>query len=164
MIEQGRFRSFLCEPPCTTFSPATYSSVRSYSLPEGYDRSCPKTWLENKLAFRSCVLLKHGRPGRRFNRPCGKEQPRRSKMAWMRAWLGLLRLGFQQAVIASCQFGSPHKREFVFLLYGVDAESLEVKCPRGHEHIKIQGSLTKGSAVYTWGLAAHVAQAFSRAL
>ena len=161
MIEQGRFRSFLTEPPCTTFSPAAYPAVRSYLLPEGFDRSCPKTWLGNMLAFRSFVLLRHGL---RFRRPCGKEQPRRSKMAWMQAWLALLRLGFRQAVIASCQFGSPHKKEFVLLLYGLDVERLEVKCPGGHSHVKIQGSLTKGSAVYTWPLAAHIAAEFGRAL
>ena len=74
------------------------------------------------------------------------------------------RLGFLEAVVASCQFGSPHKKEFVFLLHGLDPSRLEVKCPGGHTHIKIEGQLTKGSAVYTWPLAHHLAKEFSRVL
>ena len=101
MIEQGRFAAFLSEPPCTSFSPAAHPAVRSHKVPEGFDLRCPKTFLGNQLANRSFVLLRHGR---RFNRPCGKEQPRRSKMAWTRAWAALRRLGFSEAIIASCQF------------------------------------------------------------
>lgn len=33
MITEGRFRSFLLEPPCTSFSPAAYPCVRSYRQP-----------------------------------------------------------------------------------------------------------------------------------
>ena len=43
MIEQKRFRSFLSEPPCTTFSPAAHPAVRCYEIPEGFNLSCPKT-------------------------------------------------------------------------------------------------------------------------
>ena len=82
----------------------------------------------------------------------------------MRAWRALKRLGFCEAVIASCQFASPHKKEFIFLLHGLDPLRLEVKCPGGHSHVKIQGQLTKGSAVYTWPLAEHLAKEFSRVL
>ena len=151
MIEQKRFRSFLSEPPCTTFSPAAHPAVRSYQQPEGYDMSCPKTFLGNLLANRSFVLLRHGR---RHRTPCGKEQPRLSKMGWLKAWRALCRLGFRESIIASCQFGSPHKKEFKLLTYLLDAEGLEVKCPGGHTHVRIEGSLTKGSAVYVWDLAA----------
>ena len=56
----GHFRSFFVEPPCTTFSPAAYPSVRSYENPVGYDRLCPKTYVGNLLAFRSLLLLRYG--------------------------------------------------------------------------------------------------------
>ena len=161
MIEQKRFRSFLSEPPCTTFSPAAHPAVRSYQQPEGYDMSCPKTFLGNLLANRSFVLLRHGR---RYRTPCGKEQPCLSKMGWLKAWRALCMLGFRESIIASCQFGSPHKKEFKLLTYLLDAEGLEVKCPGGHTHVRIEGSLTKGSAVYVWDLAAHFAKFFSKAL
>jgi hypothetical protein len=49
-----------------------------------------------------------------------------------------------------------YKKEFVFLLSGLDAERLQVKCPGGHRHVKIE--------VYTWPLAMHLAEEFSRAL
>ena len=161
MIESGRFRSFLTEPPCTTFSAAAYPALRSYKVPLGFNPSERRTKHGNLLAYRSFLLLRHGR---RFRRPCGKEQPRRSKMAWLRAWSQLRALGFQESVIASCQFGSPHRKEFLLLTYMLDADSLQVKCPGGHDHVKIQGSLTKQSAVYTHDLAKHLAWHFFRAL
>ena len=85
----------------------------------------------------------------------------------MRAWQAMRRLGFVEAVIVSCQFSSPHNScclFFAFLLHGLDPSRLEVKCPGGHTHVKIQGQLTKRSAVYTWALADHLANEFSRVL
>ena len=161
MIEVGRFRSFLSEPPCTTFSPAAHPALRGYDVPLGYDPSEPRTRTGTLLAFRSFLLLRHGR---RHGRPCGKEQPRLSKMRWLKAWQQLLSLDFTESVIASCQFGSPHKKEFIFVTWGLDGQSLDVRCPGGHEHLVIQGAYTKASAVYTWDLARHLAAHFARAL
>ena len=161
MIEEERFRSYLVEPPCTSFSAAAHPSVRSYEIPLGYDRTEPKTLHGNTPAFRAFVLL---RVGRRKNRPCGLEQPRLSKMAWLQFWQTLLLLGFEESIIASCQFGSPHKKEFRFLLHKVDAKRLDTRCPGGHSHIRIEGRWTKGSAVYTDGLARHLALGFAHAL
>ena len=158
MIESDRFRSFLSEPPCTTYSPAAHPAVRSYAEPLGYDRTDPKTWLGNLLAFRSFLLLRHGR---RFGRPCGTEQPRLSKMAWLEAWARLLELGFEEAIVASCQFD---KKEFRFLIYLLDPNEITTRCPGGHEHVRIEGAHTKKSSVYTWGLAEHLAEAFAKAL
>ena len=78
MIETGRFRSFLTEPPCTTFSAAAHPALRSYKKPLGFAPSEARTKQGNLLAFRSFLLIRHGR---RHRRPCGKEQPRLSKMA-----------------------------------------------------------------------------------
>ena len=161
MIETARFESFMSEPPCTSFSPAAHPAVRSYALPEGFVRTCPKTLDGNTHAFRSFVLLRHGR---RFGRPCGKEQPRLSKMAWLKAWRSLLADGFRESVVASCQFGSIHRKEFRILSYLLDHVALEVKCPGGHEHVPIAGAYTKPSAVYTWDLAKHFAMHFEKAI
>ena len=136
MIEAGRFGSFLTEPPCTTFSAAAYPALRSYAEPLGFCPSEPRTKHGNLLAFRSFVLLRHGR---RFSRPCGKEQPRSSKMRRLGAWSSLLELGFEESIVASCQYGSPHKKEFVFLTFLIDSKTLEHRCPGGHQHVKIQG-------------------------
>ena len=154
-------QAFLSEPPCTTFSPAAHPAVHSYKQPEGFDRLNPKTLIGNILAFRSFALLK---VGRRHRSPCGKEQPRLSKMAWLRFWSTLISLGFEESVIASCQFGSPHRTEFRFLTYLLDSSKLETRCPGGHQHIRIQGGYTKQSVVYTWELSRHLAEAFATAL
>ena len=161
MISSGRFRSFLTEPPCTSFSAAAHPCVRSYQEPLGFDRLNEKTLLGNTLAFRSFALLK---VGFLFGRPCGKEQPRLSKMCWTSFWRDMLRRGFKEAVIASCQFGSPHKKEFRFLTYLLDKDFLEVKCPGGHDHVPIAGAFTKPSAVYVDALGRHLALAYQRSL
>ena len=157
MIEEDRFGAYLLEP----FSPAAHPAVRSYEQPLGYDRQNPKTLHGNILAFRSFVLLK---VGHRKKKPCGLEQPRLSKMAWTEFWASLLGLGFKESIMASCQFGSIHRKEFRFLLYLLDAEGLETRCPGGHPHVKIEGKYTKGSAVYVEALGRHLAKGFADAL
>eukprot|EP00435_Cladocopium_sp_Y103_P018494 s3398_g4.t1 len=157
MLEENRFKSFFVEPPCTTFSPAAHPAVRSYRLPLGFDRSDPKTLHGNLLAFRALVLL---RVGRRCKRPCGLEQSRLSKMAWLDEWRSLLDLGFSEAVVASCMFQSIHRKEFRLLVCMLDAGALDVRCCGGHSHVRIQGAYTKPSATYTDGLALHIASAF----
>ena len=159
MIATGRFRSFLIEPPCTSFSAAAHPSVRSYKQPLGYDRKEKKTLHGNILSFRSFVMLK---VGHRHKRPCGLEQPFLSKMAWLTFWQTMLALGFSEHFIASCMFGSIHKKQFRFLLFLID--DLTVLCEGGHQHVKIEGKWTKGSATYVEGLALHVAKGFQRAL
>ena len=159
MIEEGRFWSFLGEPPCTSFSAAAHPSVRSYKEPLGYDRTEKKTFHGNLHAFRSFTLL---RVGRRKRRPCGLEQPRLSKMVWLSFWRTLLALGFEEAIIASCQFGCLHRKGFRFLVYLLDAVFLEARCQGGHHHIRIEGKWTKGSAVYVDGLGKRLASAFAK--
>ena len=66
-------------------------------------------------------------------------------MAWLDAWAALKRLEFRESVVASCQLRPPYKKESVHISYLLDSDALEVKCPGGHEHVKIQGQ----SAVYT---------------
>ena len=77
-----------------------------------------------------------------------------SKMAWLSAWSFLLN---------SCAFGSPHKKPFRLLGWGLDMEMLKVPCPGGHQHVQIAGKLTKPSAVYQPGVA-EIAQCFAAAL
>lgn len=80
------------------------------------------------------------------------ETPRRSKMAWLSEWNYLLDLpNVQEQVTASCMFGSPFQKEFRFLTCNMEASSIRRKCDRSHFHIRIEGSITKGAAVYTVG-------------
>ena len=162
MLKSKRLRSIMLEPVCTSFSPAAHPSVRSYAVPKGFCRTCPKTLLGNIIAFR-CIALAW------YASLCGApsllEQPRLSKMCWLSCWRFLLACkGFSEAVVASCQFGSIHRKEFRLLLWGIPASELDRRCPGGHSHVPIQGAYTKPSAVYVSELARFFAQAFDRAL
>ena len=145
MMEEQRFRSCLVEPPCTSFSAAAHPSVRSYQEPLGYDRTEKKTFHGILHAFRAFTLLKVGRRKRRL---CGLEQPRLSKMAWLNFWQTLSLLGFEEAIIASCQFGCVHRKEFRLVVFLLDAMFLEARHKGGHHHVRIEGKWT----VYVDGL------------
>ena len=61
-------------------------------------------------------------------------------MAWLKSWKRLLELRLREAILATCQFGSPHKKEFGFLTYLLEHEAMQINCPGGHSHIPIQGA------------------------
>ena len=161
MLQTGKLKSIMCEPPCTSFSPAAHPCVRSYKEPRGFDLSCYKTWLGNLLAFR-CFFLCW--VARNYNRPSLLEQPFLSKMAWLSIWPFLMQRGFSQTSIASCAFGSPHLKKFRLLSYRLDSDLLSVQCQGGHKHVRIEGALTKASAVYVPRLADRFALVFAKAL
>lgn len=161
MVRARRFKSVMLSPPCTTFSAAAHPCVRSYRQPFGFDPSLPKTKLGNILALKCLLILWVAAI---VFCPALLEQPRLSKMCWLIMWKRLLARGLTEAIIASCQFGSPHRKEFRVIGCGLDMKSLEKRCPGGHKHIPIAGALTKPSAVYVPALASHFAKAFSTAL
>ena len=69
------------------------------------------------------------------NRPALAKQPRLSKMAWLAVWRYLVEYqSFEETVVASCQFGSPHRKEFRLLGKGINMKAMERKCPGGHQH------------------------------
>ena len=118
------------------FQPGGTPCRTKLSEPLGFDRLNPKVLLGNRLAFRALLLL---RVGRRCFRPCGAEQSRLSKMCWLALWKSLLELGFEEAVIASCAFGSIHKKEFRLLCYLLDTDFLDRRCSGGHTHVRVEG-------------------------
>lgn len=162
MLQTGRFRSVMLEPPCTTWSPAAHPAVRSYSNPRGFKMTDPKTYGGNITAFRSLIIAY---VAGECNRPCLLETPFLSKMAWLSAWRFLLqKKSFREAICASCAFGSPHLKQFRLLTFGLEAEEMTVRCRGGHKHLRIEGKWTKPSAVYVPALAEHFARFFYRAL
>ena len=132
MIREKRFRSLACEPPCTAFSPAQHPASRSYQQPLGFNRTDPKTLEGTTLALR-CLTIMY--VAYQCAAPALLEQPRLSKMAWLAAWRWLILLGLEEAVVASCMFGSIHRKEFRFLLSGFDVQAFQVKCLGGHQHV-----------------------------
>ena len=162
LIETSRLDSFLVQPPCTTFSPAQHPALRSYQLPRGYNPTEPRTLLGSCLALRSLGLMMISARTEVIGM---LEQSRRSKMAWLPEWRWLVNNGWaHEEWLASCMYGSPHQKEFRFLVTNADSSELHRKCDRQHTHIKVQGGYTKASAVYTDELAAALARCFSREL
>ena len=162
MMFEKRLLSIMVEPVCTTFSPAAHPSVRSYAEPKGYDMTDPKTKQGNIVAFRCLFLLWYASI---CGCPALGEQPRLSKMCWLSIWRFLIEhKDFAEAVVASCQFGFPHKKEFRMLGWGIDMQRMQTKCPGGHEHLRIEGQYTKPSAIYVPALAEHFAAFIHQAL
>ena len=155
MLEEKRILGVLLAPPCTSFSPAAHPAVRSYKQPRGFDRSHPKVLLGNHMAFKSIIIMKFVKEKLLVGI---LEQPRLSKMAWLSGWRWLVQLGCSEAVVAECQFDSPHRKEFRLLCTGVDAGSIDTRCKGGHVHIPIAGKYTKPSAIYTPAFAMHLAK------
>ena len=161
MLQKGRFRSVMLEPPCTTFSAAAHPCVRSYRQPAGFNRLDAKTLLGNMLAFRCFIIVLCAYYA---DRPNLLEQPFLSKMAWLSIWAFLRSLGFSVSVVDSCAFGSIHKKPFRLLSWRLDSFFLTRRCCGGHRHVRIEGAYTKPSSVYVPNLAEHFALAFARAL
>ena len=97
------------------------------------------------LALRSLSLLSLG-----SNAGCPGllEQPRQTKMRKLDEWQRLLELRKAEEVwTASCMFGSIHNKEFVLLFCNMDGQKLHRRCDGSHQHVKIEGKYTQGSAV-----------------
>ena len=162
MIEEGLLDSLMVEPPCTTFSGAAHPCLRSYKNPRGFCPQHDRTLVGTTLALRALCLMYVAAIS---EVAALLEQPLRSKMAWLSEWRSLLQLGLcHEEKLASCMFGSPHMKEFRLLAANIETSNLSRRCDRSHEHIPIQGSWTKPSAVYTDALACEFAESFDRAL
>ena len=162
MVQRRRVRAIALEPPCTTFSPAAYPSVRSYRQPRGYNQKTSKVWLGNRLAFACICLILVAAYAEVL---ALLETPRRSKMAWLDEWRRLLELpNVEEVYTASCSFGSQFQKEFRFLLANMIGANIVKPCTRDHAHVKIQGGLTKGSAVYCEGLVTALGSLFEKHL
>ena len=157
LLESGRLLAFLVAPPCTTFSPAAYPPLRTYKKPLGLYLENPRVVDGTLLAHASLSLMFTAKRTKSLGMA---EQPRRSKMRWLRTWVQMIQLGAKEVHLASCAYGSPHQKEFTFLYINMDASCLHRRCTRDHVHVKIQGQHTKPSAVYCDGLASALASVF----
>ena len=86
-------------------------------------------------------------------------------MAWLREWIYFLdMLLADETWLASCNFGSPHQKEFRILGCNIEIERMNFPCTRDHSHVPIAGSFTKPSATYTDDLARLFASEIARAV
>ena len=164
MLQQQRLRSLLLEPPCTSYSIAAHPALRSHAQPEGFDPSESRTKAANHLTFMCITLLN---VCLKLGIPCLLENPRRSKMFWLRLMKAFLAKPGALAVwLALCAYGSEFLKEFQFVGCWVDAASLHRKCscPPGHSHTPVQGANAKRSAIYCWGLSEALASRFAAAI
>ena len=162
LVQSRKVKAIALEPPCTTFSAAAYPPVRSYQVPRGFNQKSSKVWLGNRLAF-ACLLLVLVASNSLVLALL--ETPRRSKMAWLDEWRRLLEYpNIEETYTASCSFGSQFQKEFRFMLANMKGASLCRPCTRNHKHVRIEGALTKGSAVYCPGLAQAMGELFEKHL
>lgn len=117
MCEEGRLQSFLAAPPCTTFSPAAHPCLRTYKQPLGLDPKHPRVVHGNNIAFSCMGLLLVGR---------------RTRTPGM--------MGADEVHLATCEYGSPHQKEFALLTVTMRAKGLAKKCSRNHVHVKMRES------------------------
>ena len=150
-------------PPLTTFSPAAHPAVRSYDQPLGFDRKERRRLLGNATAFACFIIFI---VAVRVGAPALLEQPRLSKMRWLAVWQWLKGLrGVSENWLASCAYGAPYQKQFALLGHRLDLASIHRKCPPGnHQHIRIEGQLTKQSAIYHLEVASALARVICRAL
>ena len=150
MVQHKRVRAIAIEPPCTSFSPAARPAVRSYKEPRGFCQENPKI-LGRKQAGIQRPSSALGRTLCRGFWTSGDTQEVKNGMA-PRVALPPDPCGHKEVSTASCAFGSIHQKEFRFLTCNMVPDSVSRRCRRDHHHVKIEGQITKGKAVYCPGL------------
>ena len=162
LLGEKRLLAFFLCPPCTTFSIMRRPALRSADVPYGFDVGDPQTRTGNVLANRSCQIMSVGAQ----NDAVGLlETPFSSRLKCMPAYKSVASLPQCQMVRTdSCRFGSIHQKGFRFLGLNIVLDPIALKCICTKKHVQIQGTYTKGSAIYTPKLAEAIALCFSKAI
>ena len=156
LVSERRVKSIMLEPPCTTFSIMRRPRLRSGSRPLGFDVKDPLTLGGNLFACRSGVV---SYTAARHGVVSIWETPFSSYMRHLPCWKAVGRLPEAKEVRTdSCCFGSPHLKSFRFLCVNADVEPLRRRCQCVENHVPVEGSYTKSSAVYVDGLAETLAK------
>lgn len=162
LISARRVRAFMVEPVCTTFSIMRRPALRSKYVPFGFNVWNLQTLTGNQLALRAlqCMALGH-----RFSVPGLLENPYSSLIRHLPSWIAVSRLpGASVCRTDSCRFGSIHLKPFRFLGVHCDLSGLSLKCRCSGKHVRIEGTYTKKSAIYTDQLAEAIAAMFTKAI
>ena len=160
LVKERRIKCFAIEPPCTTFSIMRRPRLRSQQVPLGFDPSNPKTSLGNLLARRSGQVMYIASEADVVGL---WEILFSSYMKHLPAWKAVRRKpNASECRCDSCRFDSPHLESFRFLTVNADARPLAQRCVCRGKHLRIEGSLTKDSAVYTDALASCIASVLAK--
>ena len=146
MLSSGRARSLFLSPPCATFSLAAYPKLGTPAKSERISRGQSRIKIGSALAQRClaffCIAWY-------WDVPTLFVTPRLSRLAWTRWWKAVAgRNGVEEWHLASCRYGSPHRKEFRFLGFGIPKHRLELKCRGGHPHAGLQKAASQGSAAF----------------
>eukprot|EP00435_Cladocopium_sp_Y103_P013731 s39_g3.t1 len=156
LVQNHYVKSMMVEPPCTTFSIMRRPALRSKSCPFGFDPSDPQTLTGTVLAQRAFQLVF---VCARYGVTCVLENPWSSKIKFLPVWQQLVNHPNVDFVRCdSCFYGSIHLKAFAFLGAWADLSHVSGRCTGDHQHIQIQGTLTKKSASYVDGLAEALAR------
>ena len=151
LITSGLIRGFMIEPPCTTFSVMRRPALRNADFPYGFDPQEAKTKVGNELGFRGFQTMELGSS---YGVPGILETPNSSKLKNFESWKRLAAKDNVETVRTdSCRFGSVHLKPFKFMVVEADPTALCKRCCCTGKHVKIEGSLTRESAIYTDELA-----------
>lgn len=162
LLTNGFISGFMIEPPCTTFSVMRRPALRDRDHPFGFDPFEEKTRTGNKLGFRGFQTMSLGST---YGIPGALETPNSSKLKNFESWRRLAEKENVETVRAdSCQFGSVHLKPFKFMVVEADASPLARRCTCKKKHVKVEGALTKDSAVYTDELAETLAKVLGEAI
>ena len=162
LLVNGFISGFMIEPPCTTFSVMRRPALRDRDHPYGFNPFEEKTRIGNKLGFRGFQTMSLGAT---YGIPGALETPNSSKLKNFESWKRLAEKRNVETVRAdSCQFGSVHLKPFKFMVEEADASPLARRCNCKKKHVKVEGALTKDSAVYTDELAETLAKVLGEAI
>ena len=151
LVKERRIKCFAIAPPCATFSIMPRPRLRSQQVPLGFDPSNPG----NLLACRSGQVMYIASEADVVGL---WEILFSSYMKHLPAWKAVRRKpNASECRCDSCRFDSPHLKSFRFLTVNADARPLAQRCVCRGKHLRIEGSLTKDSAVYTDALASCIA-------
>ena len=145
MLEEKRIGAVLLAPPCTTFSPAAWPSLRSYENLLGYCRENPRVLHGNRLAGSAMSIML---TCKRTHSHGMLETPRRSKMRWRKHGEDCLSLVRQKLFWQDVPMVASTSRSLLLKRINMVLSSLARPCTRDHVHVRIQGKFTRPSATY----------------
>ena len=162
MIAEKRLKAVMLSPPCTTFSIMRRPRLRSKDRPYGFNPLEEKTQLGNQLGQRAGQL---SRVAAVNGAASLMETPYSAYLKHLPGWKNTKALEESCEVRCdSCRFGSPHLKSFRFLSVNMDIAELSLRCVCETKHVKVEGSLTKGSATYVQGLVEAISRCFVKAI
>ena len=156
LIANHFLKSFMIEPPCTTFSVMRVPPLRSKEFPFGFCLEDEQTTDGTELAYRSFEVMKGGL----YHGVTGVlENPWTSKIKFLPGYEVIASDEHCDVVRCdSCAYGSIHLKSFMFLCAWAEVAPISKRCDGSHTHVQIQGQFTKKSATYVDALAAALAQ------